>query len=245
MISFADTKSVESQIFTTYERIAETTLYPGDPVRLFLESLAYVISTQNMLIDVAGKQNLLAFAQGGHLDQVALMVGTMRLGDAPATCIQRFALAETLPFAVLIPKGTRVTSGDAKATFATTQAVSIAVGEISVEVQVSATTNGAFLNGLIAGQINKLIDPVSYIAKTENISTTTFGADVESDARLRERARLAPESFSCAGPVGAYRYHTITAHQDIEDVAVWSPKPGTVDIRPILKNGILPLDRLP
>ncbi len=64
-------------------------------------------------------------------------------------------------------------------------------------------TTGTALNGLVAGQINALIDPVAYIVKTENVAMTAYGADVESDERLRERTQLAPELFSCAGPSGA------------------------------------------
>ncbi len=39
-----------------------------------------------------------------------------------------------------------------------------------------------------------------------------------------------------------YRYHTITAHQDIVAAAIWTPVPGTVDIRPVLAGGALPTD---
>ena len=43
-ILFADVDpaSVEASVLTAYEQIANTTLYPGDPVRLFLESVAYI-----------------------------------------------------------------------------------------------------------------------------------------------------------------------------------------------------------
>ena len=34
----------ETAIITAYEAIAKATLQPGDPVRLFLESLAYILS---------------------------------------------------------------------------------------------------------------------------------------------------------------------------------------------------------
>ena len=48
-ILFADTDSasVEKAVLTAYEQISATTLYPGDPVRLFLEALAYTIALQN------------------------------------------------------------------------------------------------------------------------------------------------------------------------------------------------------
>lgn len=241
-ITFADIDpaSVESAVISTYEGITQSTLYPGDPVRLFLEGLAYIIATQNNVIDLAGRQNLLAFAQQGHLDQVALQVGCTRLGTAAAQCVQRFKLKEPLAFAVLIPAGTRVTTADNRITFATQGAFTIPAGEMFVEAPVHAQTAGSAANGFVAGQINRLIDPVAYIVSTENITPTVFGADAEKDAQFRARVQLAPEAYTCAGPTGAYRFHAMTAHQDIVDVAVWSPKPGSVDIRPVLKGGELP-----
>lgn len=43
-----------------------------------------------------------------------------------------------------------------------------------------------------------------------------------------------------AGPSGAYRYHALSAHQGIADVAVYAPVPGTVDVRPVMDGGELP-----
>lgn len=245
-LSFAETDpaSVESAVIGTYESITGSTLYPGDPVRLFLEALAYTLSVQNNIINLAGMQNLLAHAQSGHLDEVALMTGSSRLGDAAARCVQRFTLAAPLDFAVHIPAGTRVTTGDSRAVFATHGNAVIPAGSLSVESLVVAQTAGTSMNGLIAGQINRLIDPLAYISKSENVTPTVFGADVENDERLRARAQLAPEAFTCAGPVGAYRSRAMAAHQDIFDAAVWSPRPGTVDIRPILKGGELPAEEI-
>lgn len=245
-LSFAETDpaSVESAVIGTYESITGSTLYPGDPVRLFLEALAYTLSVQNNVINLAGIQNLLAHAQSGHLDEVALMTGSSRLGDAAARCVQRFTLTAPLDFAVHIPAGTRVTTGDSRAVFATHGNAVIPAGSLSVESLVVAQTAGTSMNGLIAGQINRLIDPLAYISKSENVTPTVFGADVENDERLRARAQLAPEAFTCAGPVGAYRSRAMAAHQDIFDAAVWSPRPGTVDIRPILKGGELPAEEI-
>lgn len=50
----------------------------------------------------------------------------------------------------------------------------------------------------------------------------------ETDARLRERTRLALQAYSSAGPAGAYRYHAISADPRVRDVRVDSPDPGAV-----------------
>ncbi len=48
------------------------------------------------------------------------------------------------------------------------------------------------------------------------------------------------EGFSTAGPDGAYDFWAKTASSAIIDVAVYSPTPGVVHIRPLLENGELP-----
>lgn len=243
-VSFAplDAADIERDVLTTYERIAGVTLYPGDPVRLFLESLAYVLSVQNNLLDTAGKQNLLAFASGAHLDHLGALMATARLPRGSARCPLRFELSEPLEFAVLIPQGTRVGTQDRRLTFATDAAATIPAGDTAVDVTATATTPGAAGNGLLAGQVSLLVDPVAYVARVGNTAMTMGGSDVETDDRYRERIHLAPESFTCAGPEGSYRYHALRVSPDIAEVAVWSPRPGHVDVRPVMTGGELPDD---
>lgn len=239
-----DPASVESTVLTAYETIAGATLYPGDPVRLFLESLAYIVALQNNVIDMAGKQNLLAFAQDAHLDEIGKMVGTPRLSASCARLTQRFNLAAPLDFAVTIPAGTRITTADARRVFTTQADAVIPAGALFVETTAQAAEQGAALNGLVPGQVNKLIDPLPYITATANVTPSGLGADVESDARFRDRIRQAPERYTCAGPSGSYKALALAAHQDVADVAIWSPKPGTVDVRPVLQGGELPGDEV-
>lgn len=241
-VFFADVQSadVETAVLTAYERITGTTLYPADPVRLFLESLAYTISVQNNVINMAGRQNLLAYAQGEHLDYIGMMVGTARLGASRAVAIQRFALAGPLEFDVSVPAGTRVTTADGAARFVLEAGLIIPAGETEAEGQVRAEQEGAAANGLVPGQIDQLVDPVAYVASTRNVSASMLGSDVETDDRYRARIQLAPESYTCAGPIGAYRHHALRVHQDIAEAAVWSPQPGHVDVRPVMSGGELP-----
>ena len=84
----------EAAVITAYEAIAKVTLQPGDPVRLFLETLAYTLCVQNSLIDLAGKQNLLAYASKEHLDHLGALMGVARIPAQPARCTMRFALTE-------------------------------------------------------------------------------------------------------------------------------------------------------
>lgn len=241
-VSFAPQSAGETEtaIITAYEAIAKATLQPGDPVRLFLESLAYVISVQNGLIDLAGKQNLLAYARGGHLDHLGAPMGVIRIQPQPARTTVRFGVDEALAFAVPIPAGTRVTTQSGGVMFATLTDAVIPAGELSVEVAAKATEAGAVGNGLVPGQLCRLVDPIPYVTSVENADTTLSGCDEETDERFRERIRTAPESFSVAGPDKAYEARVRAVSGDITAVSVTSPTPGVVDIRFVLTDGELP-----
>ena len=115
---------------------------PGDPVRLFLESLAYVISDQNSLIDLAGKQNLLAYARGGHLDHLGAPMGVIRIQPQPARTTVRFGVDEALAFAVPIPAGTRVTTQSGGVMFATLSDAVLPAGELFVETSARPRKRG-------------------------------------------------------------------------------------------------------
>lgn len=106
----ANAAEIESEVIGAYEKASGITLQPGDPVRLFLESLSYLISVQNSLIDLAGRQNLLAYAQGAALDHLGALMGVSRIPAQPARCEVRFSLSSPLDFAVPIPKGNHLFS---------------------------------------------------------------------------------------------------------------------------------------
>jgi phage-related baseplate assembly protein len=241
-VNFADQgpAEVESAVITVYENLTHTTLYPGDPVRLFLEALAYIISGQNAVIDAAGKQNLLAYAKEDHLDHLGALMDTFRLTPQAAVTTLRFSLAAALAWPVEIPWGSRVATGEGKLIFATDRAAAILAGAIHVDVPATCQKPGLAGNNLVPGQINAMVDPLAYIDRVENIITSHLGSDREEDALYRTRIQLAPEHFSVAGPEGAYRYHTLSVHPDIVDCSVWRPRPGVVDVRPVLKGGELP-----
>ena len=112
--------------------------------------------------------------------------------------------------------------------------------KLYIDVEAECQTAGASGNGFVAGQINRLVDPVAYVSAVENTTISLGGANVETDDNYRIRIRLSPEKYSTAGPDGAYVYWAKSAHQDIIDVAVYSPSPGEVNVRPLMTGGELP-----
>ena len=242
-ITFVDTDParVQAAVLEAYEAAAGKTLYPGDPVRLFLESVAYVLAHQRYLIEYSARQNLLAYAEGGYLDHLGALVDTARLPAAAAGCTLRFGLSVPLPHAVAIPAGSRVSAGAGDGViFGTAAYAEIPAGALHVDVRALCLQPGAAGNGYVTGQLNRLVDPLPYVTSVRNLEVSLGGADIEGDANFRERVHLAPEKFSVGGPRGAYYYWARSAHPDIADVAVYSPAPGRVHVAPLLADGRLP-----
>ena len=131
--------------------------------------------------------------------------------------------------------------------FATTESVEIPAGEREAIVTAQCTESGTQGNGYVSGQIRKLVDPFPYELNVENTTESYGGSNIESDENFRERIQIAPESFSVAGPTGAYEYWARSAHQGIIDVAVIGPpetEPGNVNIYPLMLNGDLPTQEI-
>ena len=70
---------IEGMVITAYEEASGQTVYPGDPVRLFLQSNAYIISLLAAFINETGNQQYLAHARGPHQDLIGALVDTARL----------------------------------------------------------------------------------------------------------------------------------------------------------------------
>lgn len=241
-----DPETIEAAMFKTYEQITNRTLARGDPVRLFIETVALIIIQQRALIDYAAKMNLLAYASGNYLDHLGALLGVTRLEASRAYTTLQFNLSEAQSIDILIPKGTRATP-DGKILFATLDAATIRAGETQINITAECTTSGEIGNGFISGQIKRLVDPFAYEMAVTNIDTSYGGGDIESDENFRERIQIAPESFSVAGARGAYEYFARSAHQDIIDVAVIGPpdiEPGYVEIYPLMAGGIIPTSEI-
>lgn len=233
-----DAETIKAEILTGYEQASGRTLAAGDPVRLFLLSLASIIIQQRTTINQAAQQNLLTYAQGEYLDALGALLSVERLEESRAVTTIKFTLSQALATVYTIPAGTEVTNGTV--TFATDHDLDIPKGELSGSVTASCTVPGEVGNDFLAGQVTTIVKPMTFVAKAENVTITTGGSEAESDASLAERIRLAPNSFSVAGPEKAYVYHTKSVLSSVIDVSVTSPTPGEVDVYVLLSGGVLP-----
>lgn len=235
-----DAETIRSQIITGFEQASGDTLAAGDPRRLFLLSIADVIIQQRTAINLAAQQNLLSYAQGGYLDALGQLLAVERMAESKAVTTIEFTLSQALGSVYTIPAGTQVTNG--VVTFETDEDLLIPIGQTKGEVSASCTVAGPVGNDYLAGQISTIVTPMTFVSGAQNTTITTGGADAESDSDFADRIRLAPNSFSVAGPEKAYVYHAKSVSPAIIDVKVDSPTPGEVDVYVLLTDGTLPTE---
>lgn len=247
-VDFIDTdaQTTLNRIISGYENVANRTLAAGDPIRLFLNAIAYEIILLRNEVNYTGKQNLLAYATSDKLDHLAYLLDVTRNQAKKALTTIRFTLSSVQASNILIPLNTKVT--DTVYTFQTTEVAQITAGNTYIDVDAECTTAGTAGNGIAIGKINTFIDVIPYVETVSNLTITSGGADIETDDSLRERVRLAPDSFSNAGSKEAYKFWALTANQSIIDVAVGSKEErlddvqyaGVVEVYPLMANGVIP-----
>lgn len=245
-----DASVIEADVITNYESLfylvtkINKTLGRADPVRLFLLTIIYQIVVQRSIVDSTGKENLLKYSHGANLDNLGAKWGLrgLRLPAASAVTTLRFSLSSQLTSSSTIPLGTLAQTGSG-IQFATDQEGTILPGGLTMDLPATAVVPGAAANGLLVGQVNQLVAWASpFLVTVTNTVASSGGADIESDDHFRARIWMAPESFSTAGPYGAYEYWAATANANITDVSVWSDPPhaGQVYIYPLMEGGRLP-----
>ncbi len=234
--------NIEQSVLSAYEKLAGVSLADAEPITIFLKSLAYVIAEQRSVINTTANQNMLATATGVYLDALGELVGVSRFSGGYASVTVRF-FKSTNGKNVLVKAGTRVTA-DAVINFTTVDDVVIKDGVDYADILCVATIAGTKANGYEVGTITKLVDVTPYISSIENTTISSNGDDVESDNSYRERIRIAPESYSVAGPVLAYKAQALSVSPIIADVAVQSKVAGTVNIYLLLEGGNLPTNEL-
>ncbi|MCI7097542.1 MAG: baseplate J/gp47 family protein [Lachnospiraceae bacterium] len=210
----------------------------ADPTALILYACSVQIYQALLYVDRAGKQDLLKYAYGDYLDNLAALKGISREPAKPAAVMVRFTLSEVRPYTIPIPAGTRITNGDIY--FATDRYAEILPGQQNIDISCTCLIAGTDGNGLLEGELNILVDPVPYVANVQNIEYSSGGTDVEADEDLAYRVYIAPSSYSVAGPEQAYMYWVKTYNASILDIRVDSENPTEVQIQIIMENGELP-----
>lgn len=236
-----DTAKIVNMLIMGYEAITKRTLYPADPVRIFILWVADIISQERELINYSARMNIPRYAVGIFLDALAeIFYNVHRLQPEPATCVLRFELSVAQEENYTIPQAIQVTV-DGEIIFRTTETILFPAGQDYVEVPAVCLTAGTVGNGFVPGQINKMVDEqFLYFKDVYNVTESEGGTDQESDNDFYNRMRESTESYSTAGSEGSYIYYGKTVSSAISDIMPDSPTPGVADIRVMLRDGKLP-----
>lgn len=214
-----DTETLKNALIQAYELITGRTLYPADPARIFVLWATDVVAQERVLINESAKQNLPRFAEGDFLDSLAEIFkeDVERLPPQAATTTLRFTISEPQPSQIIVPIGTRATV-DGEIIFATTEIGTITAGSTFVDISAICQTIGSTGNDFAPGQIATAVDVFPYLQSVSNITTSEGGSEEETDAAFYQRMRESNESYSTAGPSGAYEYIAKSVNPLISDV---------------------------
>lgn len=248
-ISFIEYKTVDdvkANMVADYE--AYMTEATGKPYtlprvsrdRFKLYAAAAQIYQAMKYVDIKGKMDTVKYSVGDFLDLLgAFRCGATRNQAAAAVTTIRFTLSAARASVTAIPQGTRIAAG--QLFFATLVYTEIPAGDLTADIPATCMTAGETGNGLAPGELKTLVDPVPYVQSVENTSTSSGGADRESDESFAARIFIAPGKYSTAGSRNGYEYHVQDYSSAIGGVHVSSDQAaGTVDIVFVMADGSLP-----
>lgn len=217
----------------------ELILYPADSRRIMLNVTAGKLFQLASIMNERHKLNFLQYMYGDFLKNWASCFGFKEDGTEYAKVTMRFYLQEEQVTDVIIPVGTRVTSGD-KVFFATDEETVISSGKLYADTSATCLVIGTQGNGYLPGQINIIVDPINLVERVENVTQSSGGHDEYTNQELRELIYNFPDIYSVAGPENAYIEIVKMYSSNIIDVKVITTKEALVKIFVLLQNGAIP-----
>lgn len=232
-----DAETIIDEMVAYHEGQTGNTLQPAQVERLLFSGWANREALLRSQVQAAAIQNLISFATEPVIDYLGLFHDVERLDAQEAEVTIVFSLISGHG-GVTIPSGTRVGSSDGQAVFETQGDIIVPAVDLTATAVCVSVTGGQDFNGYIAGQINNILDPQAYLTGAVNTDTSAGGSNRETDDQLRNRIRLAPDSFGTAGSRNAYKYWAFTANPLIIDVSVDRPVAGTVQVWALIAGGL-------
>ena len=233
-----DPEDIVTWLISSYEDITGVTVQPASPERNFIQWMANAIVLERVMTNYAANQNIPSRAVGSNLDALAeLFYEKERPQAKAAICTVRFTISEPQAFAVLIPKGTRVTDARKTLVWETLADVYVNIGVTYADITVQCQTPGTQGNGYVEGQIDSIVDPFAYFLSCENLTESDGGSDEATDDEFYELLRLSMDGYSCAGARGGYVYFAKQVSTEIADVIAASPTPGVVKLYVLMADG--------
>lgn len=222
----------------------EIRLEDADPMKLLLDTMAYMHFQRLMYLDQLGKMNLLKYSHGAFLDNLGANVSQppRDLGKRAYVKMQ-VILSKEQKNDYIIPAGTLFASED-NTFFESGEDLILPAGCLSGEVLCTCTEPGEDGNGYEVGEIQSLVTALPYVQDVMNTTVSTGGEEEESDESYAESVFLAASQPNTTGNDDGYKYVIRQVSSQIGDIMIDNPTPLQVDISFLLKDGTLPSDEL-
>lgn len=238
-------ESIVNEMIADYEAYwkeltgEELVLYPADSRRIMLNVAAGKLYQLAAIINERHKLNFLQYMYGDFTKNWAANFGFKENGVEAAIVTLRFHLAVKQLTDVIIPAGTRATSGN-NIFFATDEQLTILAGESYADTSATCTQPGVVGNGYAVGQLNVIADPVNLVERVENVTQSAGGHDEYTNQELKELIYNFPASYTTAGPAECYEQIVKSYSKNIIDAKVITNNEALVQIYILLQNGVIP-----
>ncbi len=252
-VSFIDNATLKGTIekCTSYyeEHYREITgeeirLGEAEPVKLLLDTIAYMHYQKLVYLDQLGKMNLLKYATGEFLDNLGANVSQPpRTAGKRAMVSMQVCLSKTQSEDYIVPSGTMFATDD-DIFFESTTELIIPARKTDGIVLCLCTESGTAGNGYEPGEVDTIVTALPYIQNVVNTTTSSGGEDEQSDEAYAESVYLATSRYNTTGNEDAYKYIIRQVSSQIGDIVIDTPSPLRVIITFLMKDGTIPPDEL-
>lgn len=197
-LEFKDKDQLVSDVITSISsKIADIDFSDGEPLKTIIEAIMQEMDNQYWQLKQLYDNSFLDTAYGDDLTNLVKLMGVNRLSAVNATGRVKFYRATAAVLDYFIPEGTIVeTLPDSEGktySYATTENVTLATGQLSVYANISAVVPGTDSN-VVTNKIVIINNPPLGIESVTNDEVIIGGEDGETDESLRARASDALEA---------------------------------------------------
>ncbi len=158
-------------------------------IRTFYEPIANRLAEAQEDIGLVLSSAQIDNAEGAALDLLTALIGVRRERAIPATGEARFSRSSGASVDYIIPAGTVIqTNSTSPLRFQTDSSATLAAGETSVDVGITAQEPGVESN-IGSNALTVMPNPPTGIESVTNPAQTTGGSEAENDEELRARAK--------------------------------------------------------
>ncbi len=212
-----------------------TDINVGSVTRTLSEAAGREIATVYQEINAAYLSGFIDTATGQSLDFVVSILNvTRKTKDFAIGLVTFFRDPGLSDGNITIPEGTLLSTAKGEAAFVTTEERTLQRGQARIDVPIRADVPSKGSVGVVApGAITTLQQPITGITRVTNFDATVLGANDESDADLRARAKAVLQGLDKATLAALVR---VVFEERAKLTEVWDPNgapgkssdPGTV-----------------